>query len=548
MSRYSLKIFFLFLSSLLLLSSSLTILAHEINIGEGTITGSIDTRMSVGASWRVQKRDTDLIGIGKSGTGSTNGDDGNLNYDRGTVSQISKVTHELDLNYRNIGLFVRSNYFYDFYNEHKGKLSSDAKDRVGKHITILDAYVKRDFSIKDYFVTVRLGKQVLNWGESTFIGNGINVVNPVNVSMLRKPGSELRDALLPVPMISASLDLSENITVEGFYQFSFDYTDIDPPGTFFSASDIVGDGGDILWLADNEGVAGAGIPRADSKAGDSGQFGIAFHIFSPYINNTEFGLFYMNYHSRLPVVSIRTGTEEGDANDNYLGSSNYLVEYPEDIHLFGISFNTLLKRSGIALQGEFSYRNNMPLQIDDNELIAALLTPLNTSTTQIGRYNFSEEVRGYKHNKVGQWQVTASKILGPKNPFKATNVFAMGEIGFMRVFGMENKRTLKYDAPLTATADAFSYGYRMIIQADYANAIGALRLSPSLAFSHDVKGISPGPGGNFIGGVKALTLGIGVSYLERWRADASYTRYHGMEHINLIHDRDFVSIGVKYFF
>jgi len=42
---------------------------------------------------------------------------------------------------------------------------------------------------------VRLGRQVISWGESTFIPNGINVINPIDVARLRTPGSELREAL-----------------------------------------------------------------------------------------------------------------------------------------------------------------------------------------------------------------------------------------------------------------------------------------------------------------------------------------------------------------
>lgn len=79
------------------------------------------------------------------------------------------------------------------------------------------------------------------------------------------------------------------------------------------------------------------------------------------MNETEFGLFYINYHSRLPIVSAKTGTREGALTGDYAGSSRYIVEYPEDIHLFGASFNTMLQRSGVALKGECTYRPNMPL-------------------------------------------------------------------------------------------------------------------------------------------------------------------------------------------
>ena len=88
---------------------------------------------------------------------------------------------------------------------------------------------------------VRVGKQVLSWGESTFFQNGINVINPVDVSALRVPGAELRDALLPESMVAASVSPTETLTVEGFYLLNWDNTKIDPPGSLFSFSDIAGE-------------------------------------------------------------------------------------------------------------------------------------------------------------------------------------------------------------------------------------------------------------------------------------------------------------------
>ena len=83
----------------------------EIKTDDGMISGSFDTTVSTGAAWRVEKRDEDLIGAYNGGNAShVNGDDGDLNYDRGLISQLSRVTHELDLNYRNFGFFGRMNY------------------------------------------------------------------------------------------------------------------------------------------------------------------------------------------------------------------------------------------------------------------------------------------------------------------------------------------------------------------------------------------------------------------------------------------------------
>ena len=44
------------------------------------------------------------------------------------------------------------------------------------------------FDAGDSIVDLRLGKQVLNWGESTFIPNGINAINHFDVSKLEAAG------------------------------------------------------------------------------------------------------------------------------------------------------------------------------------------------------------------------------------------------------------------------------------------------------------------------------------------------------------------------
>ena len=49
------------------------------------------------------------------------------------------------------------------------------------------------------------------------------------------------------------------------------------------------------------------------------------------------------------------------AIDRYGKGGNYLLEYAEDIQLFGLSFNTVVGTSGWALQGEYSLRPNAPL-------------------------------------------------------------------------------------------------------------------------------------------------------------------------------------------
>ncbi|MFN2355721.1 MAG: DUF1302 domain-containing protein, partial [Desulfopila sp.] len=197
--------------------------AFQFTLGD-EVSGNLDTTLSYGAAWRMEDRDSRLIGIanqqfnsGKGSAYSLNYDDGNLNYDKGDlINHTAKITSELALNWRNFGLFVRGTAFYDFENNDGSRrrtdLSSDAKDLVGKDATLLDAYLNWDFDIATAPAQLRVGRQVLSWGESTFIQNGINIINPFDVSKLRVAGAELREGLVPVGMVSGSISPTQNIT------------------------------------------------------------------------------------------------------------------------------------------------------------------------------------------------------------------------------------------------------------------------------------------------------------------------------------------------
>ena len=61
-----------------------------------------------------------------------------------------------------------------------------------------------------------------------------------------------------------------------------------------------------------------------------------------------------------------------------------------------------------------------------------------------------------------------------------------------------------------------------------------------------MNGSSPGPSGPFVDGRTVLTLGVGMSYLERWRANVGYTMHAGGN--NQLSDRDFVAASLSYSF
>jgi hypothetical protein len=596
--------------------------AFAFEFKSGEVTGSFDTTVSLGAQWRMQSRDPALVSIANGGTSrDPNADDGNLRYDRGdVVSTLLKATHDLELKYRNFGAFVRASYFYDFAVHDKGNLFPATRNELGDGGEILDAYVRGNFNLGGRNLNLRLGKQVVSWGESTFIQNGINVLNPVNVSRLRAPGSELKEGFIPTMMAYASQEITDKVTVEVALPTEWKKTKIDPVGSFFSTNDFVGEGGDraftgfgrrndlngALGTFPINGTAALWAPRSgDRDARDGGQYGVALRYFLPELNNTELGFYHANYHSRTPFVSGYRGGITSNANVAFggctvfdisavLGSGlgglggpcaaaggyagTYFVEYPEDIKLFGVSVNTALP-GGIALQGEYSYRKNQPLQLPSAELLNAALglqSQLSTTTSLAAAStfnNYGDVISGYRRVKMHQIQFTATKAFGPT--FGAEQLVTVGEIGYTY---LDLPSNLKFAAPGchlpqpgsntfssngSTSTDCFatknSWGYRLVGRLDYPNAIGATTVSPRVAFSHDVDGRGP----TFNEGAKAVTLGVGFNYRQNWQADIAYTAFFGgktesgidpvgglpySSSTNPMKDRDFLAISVSYSF
>ncbi len=568
--------------------------AVEFTAAEGEFTGSLDASVDIGAAFRVSDRDSDLVGTQNGGEAhSVNGDNGNLNYDSGDMTSASgKLTYEFLANYKYLSAFSRGFYLYDNVimnsDTKRTELSSRAEEELGDDFTLLDAYLALDLPVGSSYLTVKGGNMVLSWGESTFIQNGINRVNPVNVAKLRNAGAEIKDALNAVPMIDVAFDINERFSAEGFYQFEWDHTEVEPEGTFFSTNDFASPGGEYVMLgfgaegiADNPPDAGQNIPvgsavrrQHDRNASNDGQFGAAVRWFEPNLNDTELGFYFLRLHSRLPVLSAITGTEAGLANSNYAATARYFREFPEDVDTYGFSFNTEVQAIGSAVQGEVSYHKDQPLQIDDVELLFAALSPLNVTTpdgtgifeqNQIGDFGFEEEITGWRKKDVLQAQMTLTRLFGPR--FGADQFVALGEIGGTFVQDLESQDELRYEGPGTFTggneffttvgvqpetasedgfADETSWGYRMVLRGDYNGALGPVNLQPQLAWSHDVSGTTPSPIVNFIEGRKTITASLAASYLFQWNFRLSYTNSFGGDAYNLLKDRDFVALTLGY--
>jgi hypothetical protein len=628
--------------------------AFQFKLDNG-VEGSFDTTISYGIAIRTKNPDGNLIGLANGGNSrSVNEDDGNIFYRKNDVySSVLKATHDAEVRYGRFGAFMRGTYFYDFENHDNPNLGPEGRKRIGRDAKILDAYVSGSFNLLPSApLRVRVGQQVVSWGESTFIPNGINVINPVDISKLRIPGSELKEAFIPSKMLWISQELSKSASVEGFVLANFDKIKLDPRGSYFSNNDFASDDSwkvfvgfgrrkdnrtpltnpalfspaqlaaspaiaqlnraTIGLLGNPDAAAAIWAPRSsDRDPKDTGQYGLAFRYLASELNNTEFGLYHINYHSRIPLFSGIKGTPTSALTGTavlasycsnaalsslcHTGSATYFAEYPENIKLYGVSFNTA-GPAGIAIQGEYSYRPNLPLQYSTPELLLAALGAPNliSGFTQIpgapagataaalvpnGTYQ-----RGWERVKASQFQVTGTKAF--PNVLGAEQAVLVGEFGYTKYHNLNN--TVKFNGPavyLPATAlgavasganalqeDGFttsaSYGYRLVGRAEYPSVFMGVNVAPRVAFSHDLKGVSQ----TFNEGVRSLSLGTSFDYQKKLLVDVSYTMYGGgrtycgtdvpataqssvagqpvsfCSSANPIKDRDFVSLSISYSF
>lgn len=571
-------------------------------------TLQIDTTLKASAAWRTEDPNLDRVAMsnsdydGNPGEGSTyNYDDGTLNFKKGeTYTKAVTMSNDIEFTYGDMGAFARVKSFYDFElqdenREHKD-LSASARDDAGSDIDLMDAFVFWNTYVgeDEIPVSIRAGKQVISWGESTFIQGGINSTNPVDATAARTPGAEVKDILLPVEMLYASVGLTDNLTLEAYYQLKWRETEIDPCGTFYSTIDFAAnlDCGNVLLstipgvddkaylgVVDSNGVAPQVIHTSDNEPSDSGQFGIAVRYYAEELNETEFGLYYMQYHNRLPVIEgvvLQPGVDYGYFN----------MAYPEDVKLIGLSFNTTV--GDFSLGGEVSYKIDVPVQYNAFDLVHGVIGLPSVAAVDIAEqqygYDSSEldqlygqKVEGFDKFDIVQAQMTAIKFFD--QVLGASRLTIAAEVGATYVVDLSDQNEARFgrsgaygigaftypgigtceaavsggnDQTDYCTQDGYttemSWGYRVRGKLEYPNAFAGINLEPFFAWSHDVDGYGPEPGSQFIEDRMALNAGINALYLNAYKLSVGATTYFDNADYNDLDDRDNVYASLSYSF
>lgn len=385
------------------------------------------------------------IYVNAPGSYNINGDQGNLNFDQFAITNAAiKLTSDITFAVADYNFFLRPIGVFDgIYANLKEKhpdttlqpAETDypdvAKRRIGYKLGLLDYSVSHNFHIGDRDLSVKVGNQVLNWGESAFLAlNSLNTINAPDSSRLRVPGFDVKELFQPQGMVLLGADVIDNVHADVFVQYQWKPAIVDPVGSFFSVSDVLGEGGRYAMLSfgkapedpenayravDNSddplrtvgSISGRTIYRdydLEKKYSPEeyglGQFGAAVKVFLPDFNNgTEVSFYAANYHARIPSVSLissdagcipeDTGSaptnaaalfaackivpNESSVNFLPVDTARIFVEYPKDIHMFGTSFNTTV--GDFAVSGEYVFRPNLPVQIHTVDLTLAAVGP-----------------------------------------------------------------------------------------------------------------------------------------------------------------------------
>jgi hypothetical protein len=573
----------LFLIAAIALMCAGTAHAFQFELSD-SVKGNLDMQLTVGAGMRLVDRNPNLIGDPNVNPGaavgvSSNGDDGDLNYKKGDFfTTYLKFTPELLLKFPDDYKFmVRATGLYDFKatDTRRTDLSEDAKQQVARDYRLLDLWVSKDLSIGSQRARIRVGNQVISWGESIFAVGGINQTNALDFQKLSIPGTQLKEAVLPAPIVSVASGLGGGVNLEAYYQGRWNANRLPPVGTYFSAADIIGKGRQSVFVDSTRGGPntfnfGGLDPAADPTLANtyvvqfaddkspknSGQYGAAMH-WKPQGLSVDLGLYFMNYHDKMPVLTS-------------LADGRYQWSFLEDRKMYGASANfpvgnwaigwelSYRPKDAVALTGCYNANGNgqleansngivgidCPLWIDEKKYQMHLTGLLSMTPGDHGWFldllkadtaTFTGEVVGIRYPGVSPDKRYVRNIQG-------TQVMQAADAAYGFWVGPQ------FDAgegwmvnTVAAVGDANSFGYTVDFNWAYDNKlIKGWTVLPGVTYFQAVKGNTPTLTGNYLQGAKSMNIYVlfNQSAPTRWQAGLNYTNYWGTN--QLLGDRDFV--------
>ncbi len=524
--------------------------AAEFELGETGATATLNTTFSIGTKYGLEKYHSPA-------DNDQNKNDGYKSFDGGFVSDVLKITPELDIKKDNLGAFIRATAYYDHvlmngpnkWHENNKKdiangladedgtfpgWSDEVKHNQGKGAKFQRAYLYADWTFSGgQKLSVKLGDQTHDWGTNLFYCGGLKDLNAYDLALYSLPGASKDDLLLGQGMLKAEFAFNDQISVGGFTQYKWKKsilngrgafkgheidTDIFVPGSEKAYYDLPTfakglTGGDLdalktILKAITVPTTGDMFQVADisavKSARDSGQWGVNVTFKPEFLKDTEFALYYANYHSGLPTFNARIDlpalksgattlsgnatafiylekvkkkvraqmeamgiTDEAKIAEAVDGSRQkaentllgmYMLNkgasaetvYGEDIKVWGASFRT--KVFGYTrIAGELSYTENLPIWIDHpDDLIANLVlgVPALSKTGTIEKITQANIDRSYtlgtSHDnfvRTPVWDGSLS-VIQPFGAVLGTDLmYVVGEVAGQQVSGLKDYDT-----------------------------------------------------------------------------------------------------------
>ena len=581
------------------------------------VTGAFDTQITAGIGIRTSNPSCSLVGDPSACGGNANtsqgsaSDNGDLNYKSGRLfTGYLKGTSELLLKDQDLGLnfMGRTTYLYDpAAGETERTNLYKANSQIVYNFRLLDLWASKTFSIGDKDWRVRVGNQAINWGESYFFFGGINATNSIDYQKALIPGAQIKEYVLPSPIVSLAGQVADGLNVEGYYQFGWAANLYPPVGGYWSQADFFGNGNrDIYTLSTNNfnalGLDAASILRQQGVTGlpsrgqinavnsqilapggafgevgarilpirnpygknsngefdEQGQFGLSAH-YKPSGSTIDLGLYYLRYHDRAPVLnfvgdpSVSAGV---DVQPRYLANRD----------LIGVSTN--LPVGPWAFGAELSYRPH------DAVSLSGCFTPgqptdanLNPNPVASQNCPLWKDMQKYEAHLVGQLNLTPSDNPTIINALRAQTAVLTFELvgteypGVKKLMTQTVEGTTVVQLPdagyvtwLTAkgtpkaVGTAFSSGLAVDFNWTYdGNLIPGWQVTPDLTYYVGLSGETPTFSANYMAGAQALNVAVYFNQNPTvWQAGVNFTAYFGgaQAFYQPYRDRDFVGLFV----
>lgn len=577
--------------------------AVTFTVGDAQI--SFETTLSAGFGIRTSDQNPYFLTPAHGGTYTGPQGPSDLDWPQGSVFEAPLTgTNDLQIDYANYTAFFRAIYLFDPINSDPRStayqpLPHATVDTIGHNFRLLDGFVRGKYGWLDQNQTVTVGWQTFNWGESIFIRNGLNAVNPINVAGIHTAGADIRSLYFPVPAVDVRTSLAGGFSFETFYEFVWQKSQLDPIGSFFSNDVPVTPGAAGIALPPSIEALSLGslLPRADDRrASDGGEFGLALRKTLDALGGGEVGLYFENYGSRFPVASFATGSSLLPKGETYTDTAGYRAEYPNHIQYAGLSASGS-GPWGSALQGEISFSPNSPLQVNPLPLIGATLGPAldaklgllcslhielacakqvqllaTTTIAAHGLPGYDSFIDGYQRFEATHIRLSDVKsftaIAGtPVQSWSLALEYGIDIINnFPKPSVLPLYKPLDVNALNAADAAFFTNGSvngfgqpTQVSQGVVGRTAfsmpsliaGVIDVNPSLALEWDFAGVTPAPLGTFEDHLLTMTVAVNFSYLQRWQAALAYTSHYGLggsaaSAVNL--DRDYAAFSLSYRF